>query len=232
MADDLDVRARVDDALQRAAARAYQAAHGVLGEQPDLPASPPWRWAVSPRVAVTAALVAMLVAAVVVWGPREQAPRAAEASSTPSASVAVADRAPVALTVSVHVAGAVMDPGMYQLVAGSRVVDAVEAAGGVGPDADLDAVNLARELVDGEQVRVPAMGETGELGQSGSDGRVNINVADAVALEALPGIGPVLAGRMVAYRDAHGPFGSVEDLDAVTGVGPAVLAGLVDAATV
>ena len=125
-----------------------------------------------------------------------------------------------------------MDPGMYQLVAGSRVVDAVEAAGGVGPDADLDAVNLARELVDGEQVRVPAMGETGELGQSGSDGRVNINVADAVALEALPGIGPVLAGRMVAYRDAHGPFGSVEDLDAVTGVGPAVLAGLVDAATV
>jgi competence protein ComEA len=126
------------------------------------------------------------------------------------------------------------------------VIDAVEAAGGALPKARLASVNLARVLTDGEQVRVGIdatrgqqddatgpTGTTGPLAGAASDaGIVDLNVASAVELEELPGIGPVLAGRIVAYRDQNGPFRSVDQLIEVPGIGPAVLSGLADRARV
>ncbi len=132
----------------------------------------------------------------------------------------------------VHVAGAVRQPGVYGLPVGSRVADAIAAAGGPLDGAPLDSINLARQVVDGEQVRVPTQDEAGaSLGLS-VDGRININAADASQLEDLPGVGPVLAGRIVAFRDEHGPFASVGALELVPGLGPAIVAGLTDAAAV
>ena len=146
---------------------------------------------------------------------------------------------PVADEVVVHVAGKVRRPGVVRLPAGSRVIDAVEAAGGARPRADLTAVNLARELEDGEQVRVglppdPAVDGVGPTGAGGqeaqapSGGVLDLNTATASDLESLPGIGPVLAQRIVTYRDESGPFRTVEQLAEVSGIGPAVLASVAD----
>ena len=133
----------------------------------------------------------------------------------------------------VDVTGAVRRPGVYRLVRGARVEDAVKAAGGVTRRADAMAINLAALLVDGEQVFVPeAMlvpaGAVAPLpAEAGNAGAgttiVHLNNADAAALEALPGVGPVTAERIVAWRDAHGGFRSVDDLLEVPGIGPAKL---------
>ena len=132
--------------------------------------------------------------------------------------------------VVVHVAGAVSAPGVYQLAAGSRVIDAVQAAGGLAVDANPDAVNLAALLADGERVYVPAVGESLSpvvtVGGGGAPMEVwplNINSADAKRLEDLPGVGPATAALIIAYRDQHGPFASVEQLADVRGIGPAKL---------
>lgn len=127
---------------------------------------------------------------------------------------------PVRLLV-VDVVGAVRSPGVVELPAGSRVRDAVEAAGGLKPG-EIAGVNLARLLVDGEQVVV------GQQASSATGGKVNLNTASAADLEDLPGVGPVLAERIVGYREAHGPFRSVAALDAVSGVGPALMSQLRD----
>lgn len=135
----------------------------------------------------------------------------------------------------VHVAGAVRDPGLYVLASGARVVDAVAAAGGFAPDADPDAVNLARTVADGEQLRVPREGET-DSGQGAapgaSDGRVNLNSADLLALQTLPRVGPTLAQRIIDWREDNGAFTAVEDLLAVPGFGEKMVAGLRDLVTV
>ncbi len=143
-----------------------------------------------------------------------------------------ADAAPGAEVV-VHVVGQVRRPGVRHLPAGSRVADAVAAAGGATSKADLGAVNLARVLVDGEQVRVPARGEavapTGAGGAAGGPpggGRVPLNTADAAALDTLPGVGPVLAARIVEWRTSHGRFTSVDELAEVSGIGEKLLAQL------
>ncbi len=148
---------------------------------------------------------------------------------------------------TVHVVGAVAEPGVVHLRAPARAVDAVEAAGGLLPDADPLRVNLARPLTDGEQVAVPRDGEplptpplgsaAGTLPTAGSadpadDGLVDLNRADAATLETLPGIGPVLAERIVQWRDDVGPFGSVDELTSVSGIGEHVLEGLRDRVTV
>lgn len=163
-------------------------------------------------------------------------------------------------TVFVHVVGAVGAPGVVDLPASSRVSDAVEAAGGAQADADIDALNLARVLVDGEQIRVPRIGEepgpaTGAGGGTagGADtggpaagggsggaadphaaggGLIDLNAADAAQLETLPGIGPVTAQSIIDHREAIGRFGSVDELLDVTGIGDATLARIRESVTV
>jgi competence protein ComEA len=133
--------------------------------------------------------------------------------------------------ITVHVAGAVAAPGVVEVAAGSRVGEALAAAGGVTPEADLTRVNLAAPLADGQQVLVPCAPPGGATVLAG-DGRVHLNVAGAEELEALPGVGPVLAQRIVAYREANGPFSVVEDLLDVPGIGEAKLAALREAVLV
>jgi competence protein ComEA len=132
--------------------------------------------------------------------------------------------------VVVHVVGAVRRPGVYRLPAGSRARDAVRRAGGASRRADLGSVNLATRLADGEQVRVPQRASLGPAA-SGSAATaqpaiVHLNSASAEQLDALDGIGPSLAQRIVDYRDAHGGFGSIDELDEVSGIGPVRLESL------
>jgi len=131
----------------------------------------------------------------------------------------------------VHVVGEVLSPGMYQLPIGARLVDAVFAAGGLTEDADNASVNLARELTDGEQIIVFSISQEGEAAGTTSSGLVSLNRAGDKELEELPGIGPALAGRIIAWREANGGFKSVQDLLKVSGIGENLLAGLVDLVT-
>lgn len=131
----------------------------------------------------------------------------------------------------VHIVGAVNSPGMYQLPYGARLVDAVFAAGGLTVDADNSSVNLARELTDGEQVIVFKVGEQSEDSGSTAGGLVSINRATAEQLEELPGIGPALSERIIAYRETNGGFKSKEDLLNVSGIGDSIFAGFVDSIT-
>ncbi len=225
-----DVNSRVDHALRQAAARAYEAAHGALGDEPDAFEPRRWRWEVSPRVIVTVGVAVAILGALVVWAPSPT--RAVVAPPLTAGQESPTLGAVSAASATVHVAGAVHQPGVYELPVGTRVADAIEAAGGPLEGIPLDSINLARQVVDGEQVRVPTQDEAGASVGLAGDGRININAAAASQLEDLPGVGPVLAGRIVAYREQHGPFASVSALEAVTGLGPAIVAGLADAAAV
>jgi competence protein ComEA len=145
-------------------------------------------------------------------------------SGAVSASASPGSSAGPANSIVVDVVGAVHKPGVYDFAQGARVIDAVRAAGGFLPDAEPQAINLARPLVDGEQVVVPKKGETPPAATGGGSaqqpgGKVNINSATASDFENLPGIGPVLAQKIVDYRDQHGPFRSIQDLMKVTGIG-------------
>ena len=129
----------------------------------------------------------------------------------------------------VHVAGAVRRPGVYRLRAGARVGDAVERAGGARRRADLGAVNLAAELQDGRQVLVPLRVRGGVAAAAGGTAPgvpLDLNTATVEQLDELDGIGPATAQQIVAYREAHGGFGSVEELDQVPGIGETRLAAL------
>ncbi|CAN5550784.1 hypothetical protein BH09ACT4_BH09ACT4_20960 [soil metagenome] len=135
----------------------------------------------------------------------------------------------------VHILGQVMHPGLYALRDGDRAVDIVAAAGGFTPDADPAALNLARLLSDGEQIVVPAVGEAPAAGGASSaaaDGTVNLNTADATALETLPRIGPAIAQRILDWREKNGRFSAIEDLLDVPGIGSATFEGLRDLVTV
>jgi competence protein ComEA len=131
----------------------------------------------------------------------------------------------------VHVVGEVESPGMYQLPIGARLVDAVFAAGGLTEDADNASVNLARELTDGEQIIVFSVSQEGDAVGTTASGLVSLNRAGDKELEDLPGIGPALAGRIVAWREANGGFKSVEDLLKVSGIGESLLSGVIDLVT-
>ena len=146
-------------------------------------------------------------------------------ASPPPASVAP-ERA---TDIDVHVAGWVSNPGVVTVAEGSIVADAVAAAGGMRPGAAADAVNLAAALVSGQQVVVPGP-DSGERPSSaaGPEGLISLNQATEAELESLPGVGPVLAGRIVAHRESQGPFQEVEDLLRVPGIGEAKLASLRD----
>lgn len=131
----------------------------------------------------------------------------------------------------VHVVGEVKSPGMYQLPIGARLVDAVFAAGGLTEEADNASVNLARELTDGEQIIVFSTSQEGQAAGTSASGLVSLNRAGDKELEELPGIGPALAGRIIAWREANGGFKSVQDLLKVSGIGESLLSGVIDLVT-
>lgn len=208
------VQTRWRDSLTQAAAHAYEAAHG--NPIPDQQVGS--RWRLEPPIAAAVAVAVVLVAVVAAWAWRP-APEVELAPLSPGPAAEMAD-------LVVHVAGQVREPGVLSLPADARVADAIAAAGGTTGEADDAAVNMARPLVDGEQIYVPHRDEPD------GDGPVNLNRADAGELEDLPGIGPVLAERIVADRDAHGPFTALADLARVSGIGTSVIEQLDSVATV
>ncbi len=147
---------------------------------------------------------------------------------------------PTGLPLVVDVRGAVTQPGVYELPPGSRVQDGIQAAGGALPDADLAGLNLAALLEDGAAIRVPVQGEaqsppsrSGDVTIPGVPGSlININTATQTELESLPGIGPVLAQQVIAYREANGPFPSTEAIQNVSGIGPGIFEKIKDMITV
>ncbi len=161
--------------------------------------------------------------------------------------------APTKAPVAVHVVGAVPRPGLYEFAEGARVQDAIDAAGGLLTSANVDAVNLAALLVDGEQLTIPyntgeepaasadtssgpdlPSSNTNESDSSGSENSdlININTASLEELDSLPGIGPTTAQRIIDYRDTNGPFTTIDEIMDVSGVGPSTFDEIKDLITV
>ena len=151
-------------------------------------------------------------------------------TTTPAASLPPLPGAEAGVTglpssrVVVHVVGAVSRPGLYRLKQGSRIADAVARAGGATRKAELGLVNLAAPLADGQQVVVPRRGAAGTAGAAAAAGTpagpVQLSTATLEQLDALPGVGPSTAQKILDYRTEHGAFSSVDELDAVPGIGP------------
>jgi competence protein ComEA len=145
---------------------------------------------------------------------------------------------PSPASIIVDVAGWVRRPGVYEFVAGDRVIDAVNRAGGARSGADLTSLNLAAPLADGTQIVVPRPGATNpgsaasDTGTAGGTTLININTASEADLEALPGVGPVTAAAIIDYRTQNGPFSAVDDLIDVSGIGPSTLEQIRPFATV
>ena len=185
------------------------------------------------RVGAGAALILVLVGIAAAVLVTAVTPHGVSAVVRPSPSPTAVDQDVVGGSVIyVHILGQVAHPGLYALRDGDRAVDIVAAAGGFTATADPAGINLARFLSDGEQIVVPAVGEAVASGGGvAADGKVNLNTADAAALDTLPRIGPALAERILAWREKNGPFASVEDLLDVPGIGDAILEGLRDLVT-
>ncbi|WP_457950239.1 ComEA family DNA-binding protein [Pseudarthrobacter sp. alpha12b] len=246
---------------------------------------PSFRWRVGLRVALLLATLALAAGAWFWWQAGAATPEvlplsgvssggntagpggsSADGTSLSDPEPGKGEPTPGGLVV-VHVAGAVATPGVIRLQQGSRVDDAIAAAGGPAPEADVNRLNLALVLEDGQKIYVPRRGEpasstpdtpgaggTGPGGAGPNDdgssgpgasgagqqgaahgaagGKINLNTADAAVLDTLPKVGPVLAQRIVDWRKEHGPFKSVEELDAVDGVGPKMLETLLPLVTV
>ena len=194
---------------------------------------------------VVAVLVIAVVAALMLKGrnePRIAPPAEAPAVATVPATPALAGPSgpppasspPAGTVMLVHVAGAVRRPGLYEMAEGARIADAIDLARGPKRVADLDALNLAEPLTDGQKIDVPRRGEDVEVaapitpstapspGAPGA-GLVNLNSADQAALETIPGIGPVTAQSIIGYRTEIGRFDSIDQLLEVSGIGPATL---------
>jgi competence protein ComEA len=196
------------------------------------------------ELAGLAGVVLVALAAVALWYVRSL-PRPVELRTAPAQAVVAGpsvSATPSPAVIVVNVAGWVVHPGVFEFREGDRVIDALEAAGGAKKGAALDALNLAALLTDAQQVLVPKLapgggvvvtapgGSTSSVG--GTTALININSATEADLETLPSVGPVLAQRIVDYRTANGPFATVDDIDAVSGIGPATLEDLRDLITV
>ncbi|HOO11758.1 MAG TPA: helix-hairpin-helix domain-containing protein [Bacillota bacterium] len=138
--------------------------------------------------------------------------------------------------IAVHVTGEVKERGLVNIDEGSRALDAIRAAGGALDTADLDRINLAKVMQDGEKLHVPAVGEildnNAYLGYNEANAKININTADVAQLDTLQGIGPVLAQRIVDFREREGRFERIEDIMKVSGIGPKVYENIKDRITV
>jgi competence protein ComEA len=228
-----------------------------------LPPAVKGRWGITAHHVTVVALVVATVLALGAWWamrarpepvtalpvtesigtPASGTPAAPSASST-AATTTSPPASPSAPPVVVHVAGRVRRPGIVTLPAGSRVVDALQAAGGSRKGTDLAGLNLARPLADGEQILVGAgvpvapsvagtpLAPTADGSAAGGSALVNLNTATSAELEELPGIGPVTAASILQWRTEHGRFTSVEELLEVSGIGEARLADVRDLVTV
>ena len=179
------------------------------------------------------AVVVVCIAAFLAWRARPH-PVSVPAAPPPVAVAPVGSASPAMLVVAVS--GRVARPGLVRLPSGSRVADAIDAAGGALPGTDLSSINLARKVVDGELIAVgitppPAAAPPGGASVAGG-GQVNLNTATLADLETLPGVGEVLGQRILDYRTQHGQFRSVDDLKQVSGIGDAKFASLKDKVTV
>ncbi|MFJ5957216.1 helix-hairpin-helix domain-containing protein [Paenarthrobacter sp. NPDC092416] len=231
----------------------------------DAPSIPRLRWRSPRRVVLVIAAAACLMVGWQVWSFAAGTPTIEPLSPSTSASSSSPAEPPAGTPgrgdpetsegprgegkLLVHVAGAVQKPGVVELPAGSRVFQAVEAAGGATPAADLNGLNLAEVVQDGAKIHVPVLGEPvaggavseGPVG-SGSSGatagtgvgtpKVNINTASLEELGTLPRVGPVTAQRIVDWRKEHGPFASIDELDAIDGIGPKLMESLRNLVTV
>ncbi|SEC82402.1 competence protein ComEA [Nocardioides exalbidus] len=206
------------------------------------------------HLAVVTVVAALAVGLAAWWAIRDQAevvplgPAAASGSSSSTSSGTSGSPEPLADVSAppdatgdlvVDVAGKVRRPGIAVLPAGSRVIDALEAAGGARRGVDLTALNLARPIVDGEQILVgvaPAPGVAGTVGSAGSStpsgSLVNLNTADQAALDTLPGVGPVTADAILSWREENGGFTSVDELLEVDGIGEATLEDIAPLVTI
>ncbi len=238
LAQDADASSAADEARSPGAGR-----HRAPG--------PALRWDPGRRGA-RSLWIAGLVAALLVVGwtwldrPRVEPPVPPPTGAAEPAPPSSPEAGETPATVVVAVVGSVGRPGLVTVPMGSRVADAVAAAGGLLPGTDPAAVNLAAVVTDGEQIDVGAPGAAGPpaaaagaatgagagTGAGGAGGRLDLNTATASDLDALPGIGPVLAERIVAHRSEVGPFRSVDQLDDVPGIGPAIAAELADLVSV
>ena len=184
---------------------------------------------VRPIVIFIAAVAVLLIVVNFVNRPHEIA---TIPISSPSASNSMSSL--VGLDVVVNVVGDVKRPGLVTLPAGSRVADAIEGAGGVTKQESIGMLNLAARVVDGQQIVV--LPEVNSISQSSvtgaSGGKVNLNSASESQLDELPGVGPVMAGRIIAWRTEHSRFSTVEELQEVPGIGPKVFANLADLVTI
>jgi competence protein ComEA len=176
------------------------------------------------------ALLAVTLGGAGLWYVRSL-PRPVEVAAAPSGGTASAPASTSPspeVVVLVDVAGWVRRPGVYEFTEGARVIDAIDAAGGARSGALLEALNLAAPLTDGTQILVPREGQEGVApapvtGGAVAGGLVNVNSAMATELEELPGIGEVIAQRIIDYRTENGPFATVDELLDVSGIGDAIL---------
>lgn len=184
---------------------------------------------------VLAAALLALVLVVVAWRHAATgAPAPLRVAPVVPARASPAAAAATARLLVVDVVGAVRRPGLVRLAEGSRVADAIARAGGLRRGAERAGVNFAAPVSDGQQVVVPQRGAAGAAGAAGagagaaaaSTGPVSLSSATAEQLDTLPGVGPVTAQKIVAYRQQHGAFRSVDELDAISGIGPSRIANL------
>ena len=208
---------------------------GIEGDPFAAPAPHPrvrWRVAATAGVGLVLGIVVIAVGAYMFRAPApeltvlsSQASIGPDQESGPQGPQGSLTPAPMVL---VHVVGAVVTPGVVEVPADSRVIDAITKAGGPTEQALLEGVNLARIVFDGEQIVVPALGQELAGPQGSAGGKISLSQADSLTLQSLPRVGPATAERIIAWRTTHGPFRSVDDLLAISGIGPATLEGFRD----
>lgn len=182
---------------------------------------------------VAAVICALIGGLLIAFGPEAKAMWWPDGAAAVEAFAVEALPTPTVAPLVVYVSGAVVAPDVYQLGPGARVVDALQAAGGLVELADVSGINLAAQVRDGEHIRVPYAGEAvAQAAASEQPGLINLNRASAAELEELPGIGPTLAARIIDRRTAQGPYRSVEELREVPGIGEKLFSQIAPLVTV